>query len=106
MVEALAISLAGGLIGLLAAVVGSVWTAEALHALMGLLRDSGSPQRMVAAGGQYQQSLPQGKSYHLMRVRLDGSAGLVPDGTGLRLSTAGAGPAAPLATAAASAASR
>ena len=37
---------------------------------------------------------------------LAASAGLVPDGTGLRLSTAGAGPAAPLATAAASAASR
>lgn len=32
--------------------------AEALHALMSLLRDSGSPQRMVASGGQYQQSLP------------------------------------------------
>ena len=59
--------------------------AEALHALMGLLRDSGSPQRMVAAGGQYQQSLPQGKTYHLMRVRLDGSAGLVPEITGHRL---------------------
>ncbi len=59
--------------------------AEALHALMSLLRDSGSPQRMVASGGQYQQSLPQGKSYHLMRVRLDGSAGLVPEITGHRL---------------------
>ena len=59
--------------------------AEALGTLMGLLRDSGGPQRMVAVGGQYQQSLPQGKTYHLMRVRLDGSAGLVPEITGHRL---------------------
>ena len=36
--------------------------AEALHVLMKLLRDSGSPQRMVAPAGHYQQSLQQGKS--------------------------------------------
>jgi cell division protein ZapD len=59
--------------------------AEALQALMGLLRDSGSPQRLVATSGQFQQSLPQGRSYHLMRVRLDGSDGLVPEITGHRL---------------------
>ena len=59
--------------------------AEALHALMGLLRDSGSPQRLVATGGQFQQSLPQGRSYHLMRVRLNASDGLVPEITGHRL---------------------
>jgi cell division protein ZapD len=53
--------------------------------LMGLLRDSGAPQRMVAAGGQYQQSLPQHKSYHLLRVRLDGADGLVPEISGHRL---------------------
>ena len=69
----------------------SVWAgtltplADALHALMDLLRDSGAPQRMVAAGGQYQQSLPQNKSYHLLRVRLDGSDGLVPEISGHRL---------------------
>ena len=58
---------------------------EALQMLMGLLRDSGAPQRMVAAGGQYQQSLPQHKSYHLLRVRLDGADGLVPEISGHRL---------------------
>ncbi|MFT3819237.1 MAG: cell division protein ZapD [Rubrivivax sp.] len=57
----------------------------ALQTLMSLVRDSGSPQRMVAAGGQYQQSLPQNKSYHLMRLRLDGSDGLVPEISGHRL---------------------
>jgi cell division protein ZapD len=58
---------------------------EALQMLMGLLRDSGAPQRMVATGGQYQQSLPQHKSYHLLRVRLDGADGLVPEISGHRL---------------------
>lgn len=59
--------------------------AEALHVLLGLLRDSGTPQRVVAANGQYQQSLPPGRSYHLMRVRLNDGTGLVPEISGHRL---------------------
>jgi hypothetical protein len=59
--------------------------AEALHVLLGLLRDSGAPQRVVAQAGQYQQSLPAGKSYHLMRVRVNGADGLVPEISGHRL---------------------
>jgi cell division protein ZapD len=59
--------------------------AEALSVLLGLLRDSGAPQRVVAVGGQLQQSLPQGKSYQLMRVRLDAGAELVPEISGHRL---------------------
>jgi len=59
--------------------------AEALHLLLGLLRDSGSAQRVVAAGGQFQQSLPAGRSYHLMRVRLEDGCPLVPEISGHRL---------------------
>ena len=59
--------------------------AEALQVLLGLLRDSGTPQRMVAPGGQYQQSLPQGKVYQLLRVRVDEADGLVPEISGHRL---------------------
>jgi cell division protein ZapD len=59
--------------------------AEALQVLLGLLRDSGAPQRMLAVGGQYQQSLPAGKTYHLMRVRVDAESGVVPEITGHRL---------------------
>ena len=59
--------------------------AEALQVLLGLLRDSGSPQRMVAPAGQYQQSLPQGKSYQLLRVRIPPDTGLVPEISGHRL---------------------
>jgi len=59
--------------------------AEALHVLLGLLRDSGTPQRVVAVGGQFQQSLPPGRSYHLMRVRLEDGSVLVPEISGHRL---------------------
>ena len=59
--------------------------AEALQVLLGLLRDNGVPQRMVATGGQYQQSLPQGKVYQLLRVRLDEALGVAPEITGHRL---------------------
>jgi cell division protein ZapD len=59
--------------------------AEALQVMLGLLRDSGAWQRVAAPGGQFQQSLAQGKVYQLLRVRLDGSDGLVPEITGHRL---------------------
>jgi cell division protein ZapD len=59
--------------------------AEALSVLLGLLRDSGAAQRVVAKAGQYQQSLPAGKTFHLLRVRLDPALGLVPEISGHRL---------------------
>jgi cell division protein ZapD len=59
--------------------------AEALQVLLGLLRDSGVPQRLVATGGQYQQSLAAGKVYQLMRVSIAADCGLVPEITGHRL---------------------
>ena len=59
--------------------------AEALQVLLGLLRDSGAPQRLIASGGQYQQSLPAGRSYQLLRVHFDAGSGLVPEITGHRL---------------------
>jgi cell division protein ZapD len=59
--------------------------ADALRVLLGLLRDSGRAQRMIAPGGQYQQGLPQGKTYQLLRVQLDEAEGLVPEITGHRL---------------------
>ena len=59
--------------------------AEALNVLLGLLRDSGVPHKVAAPGGQYQQSLPPGRSYQLLRVRLDGAEPLVPEISGHRL---------------------
>ena len=59
--------------------------AEALNVLLGLLRDSGVAHRVVATGGQYQQSLPPGRSHHLLRVRIDPADQLVPEISGHRL---------------------
>ena len=59
--------------------------AEALQLLLTLLRDSGSPHKVVAMAGQYQQSLPQGRSYQLLRLRIDGALEMVPEITGHRL---------------------
>lgn len=60
--------------------------AESLNVLLKLLRDAGMPQKVVAGGGQYQQSLPQNKQYHLLRVRVPDEGGvLVPEISGHRL---------------------
>ena len=59
--------------------------AEALQVLLGLLRDSGTPHKVVAIGGQYSQSLAAGRVYQLMRVRLNAEADLVPEISGHRL---------------------
>ena len=58
---------------------------EGLTLLLGLLRDSGTPQRMMASAGQYQQSLAPGRTYQLLRVRVDDGTDLVPEITGHRL---------------------
>jgi cell division protein ZapD len=66
--------------------------AQGVRVLIGLLRDSGTPQRMMATGGSYQQNLqnmssggPSSKMFQLLRVRVDGSEGLVPEITAHRL---------------------
>lgn len=59
--------------------------AEALNVLLGLLREAGAPQRVIAQAGQFQQSLPAGKTYHLLRLRLDGALDFVPEISGHRL---------------------
>jgi len=59
--------------------------AESVHMLLKLLRDSGSPQKAIASGGQFQQNLPQGRSFQLLRLRVDDSLGLVPEISGNRL---------------------
>lgn len=59
--------------------------AEAIHILLKLLRDSGTPQKVMATGGQLQQTLPQGRSFQLLRLRIDPALGLVPEISGNRL---------------------
>ena len=59
--------------------------AQALQLLLGLLRDGGVTQRMHASGGQFQQRLPEGKTYHLLRLHMSADSELVPEISGHRL---------------------
>ena len=59
--------------------------AESIHLLLKLLRDSGTPQKVMASDGQLQQNLPQGRTFQLLRLRLDPALGLVPEISGNRL---------------------
>jgi cell division protein ZapD len=59
--------------------------AESIVLLLKMLRDSGAPQKVIAAGGQLQQPLPQGRTFQLLRLRIDPTLGLVPEISGNRL---------------------
>jgi len=59
--------------------------AGALELLLGLLRESGVPHKVIANAGQYQQSLPQTRTYNLLRVNLPSEVDLVPEISGHRL---------------------
>jgi cell division protein ZapD len=59
--------------------------AQSVHLLLKLLRDSGTPQKVMASNGQLQQTLPQGRTFQLLRLRLDPTLGLVPEISGNRL---------------------
>jgi cell division protein ZapD len=58
---------------------------EAIGLLLKMLRDSGMPQKVMATGGQYQQNLPQGRTFQLLRLKLDHSLELIPEISGNRL---------------------
>ncbi len=59
--------------------------ADSLRLLLKLMRDAGSPQKVMASGGQLQQALPQGRTFQLMRLRIDPTLHLVPEISGNRL---------------------
>jgi cell division protein ZapD len=59
--------------------------AQCINLLLKLLRDSGSAQKVMATNGQFQQTLPQGRSFQLLRLRIDPSLGLIPEISGNRL---------------------
>lgn len=58
---------------------------DAVHLLLKLLRDSGAPQKVIANGGQFQQNLPQGRTFLLLRLAMDMSLELIPEISGNRL---------------------
>ena len=59
--------------------------AESVLVLLRLLRDSGSPQKVMAVDGHFQQTLPQGRTFQLLRLRIDPTLKLVPEISGNRL---------------------
>lgn len=69
----------------------SRWTAplaplsDAIRLLLKLLRDAGVPQRVVAQAGQFQQNLPQGRTFQLLRLGIDPLLGVVPEISGNRM---------------------
>lgn len=59
--------------------------AEAVYLLLKLLRDADVPYKVMATNGTYQQTLPQGRSFQLLRLRIDPALGLIPEISGNRL---------------------
>lgn len=59
--------------------------ANALYLLLRLFRDAGSPQRIATVRGQYQQNLPQNRSYQLLRLAMPEHSPLIPEISGNRL---------------------
>lgn len=59
--------------------------AESIRVLLKLHRDSGSAQKVVASAGVYQQNLPQGRTFHLLRLSIDPALALIPEISGNRL---------------------
>ena len=59
--------------------------AESVHLLLKLLRDSGAAQKVIAVDGHFQQNLPQGRTFQLLRLRIDPAQRLVPEISGNRL---------------------
>jgi cell division protein ZapD len=59
--------------------------AESIYLLLKLLRDADVPYKVMASNGQFQQVLPQGRSFQLLRLRIDAKLGLIPEISGNRL---------------------
>jgi cell division protein ZapD len=59
--------------------------ADSVALLLKMLRESGAAQKVMATGCQFQQNLPQGKTFQLLRLRLDAALGLIPEISGNRL---------------------
>jgi len=53
--------------------------------LLKLLRDSGVTQKVMATAGQFQQNLPQVRSFQLLRLAIDPNLGLIPEISANRL---------------------
>lgn len=58
---------------------------DGMNLLLALIRDTAKPQVCSAHAGQFQQSLPAGRTFQLLQLRMDPDLGLIPEITGHRL---------------------
>ncbi len=58
---------------------------KSISLLLRMLRDSGAPQMVSAPMGQFQQTLPTGKTFLLMRLNIDPQTGWIPEISGNRM---------------------
>ncbi|WP_280187387.1 cell division protein ZapD [Delftia sp. PS-11] len=58
---------------------------QSLQLLLKLLRETGTPQWVAAEKGLFQQAMPPGRSFQLLRLRIDPTLNLVPEISGNRL---------------------
>jgi cell division protein ZapD len=64
---------------------GFVALRNALTLILRLLRDNSTPKTVTAPAGNYQQTLSQGRSFHLLRIEVPEASGLIPEISGNRL---------------------
>jgi cell division protein ZapD len=53
--------------------------AHAIKLLLQILRESGTTQKVMASAGQLQQTLPQGRTFQLLRLKIDPALGMTPE---------------------------
>ncbi|GAB4398947.1 MAG: cell division protein ZapD [Rhodoferax sp.] len=58
---------------------------ESVRLLLRMMRESGTPQKFMAAGGQFQLNLPQTRTFLLVRVAVELSLHVIPEISGNRL---------------------
>lgn len=59
--------------------------AESVAMLLKLVRDAGAAQKVMSSKGQFQQNLPAGRTFQLLRLRIDDRLGLIPEVSANRL---------------------
>jgi cell division protein ZapD len=58
---------------------------QGLELVLSLLRDTGRPHMVAAPNGHFHHSLKEGRSFSLLRLRIDPALGLIPEISGNRL---------------------
>ena len=58
---------------------------QSLELLLRLLRETGIPQRVAAERGVFQQAMPAGRTFQLLRLRIEPHLNLIPEISGNRL---------------------